>query len=136
MSRSTHFPDLPAPTCRWAAWSDTRHGITRTDEYHWLRAANWQAVLQDPSLLDPEVRRHLQDENAYQDRLMAGTEALQALLVAEMKGRIREDDASVPMRDGPYAYGTSFVAGGQHPRFVRVPVSERAAGGRSWRSRA
>ncbi len=38
-----------------------------------------------------------------------------------MKGRIKEDDSSVPMKDGPFAYGTSFVIGGQHARHVRTP---------------
>ena len=54
---------------------------------------------------------------------MAGTEALQAKLFDEMKGRIKEDDASVPAADGAYAYYTRFVTGGQHPLFCRVPRS-------------
>ena len=36
-------------------------------------------------------------------------------------GRIKEDDSSVPSPDGPYAYGTSFVTGGEQPRFFRIP---------------
>ncbi|TNC74187.1 S9 family peptidase [Rubellimicrobium roseum] len=116
------FPAHPAPQARRDPRDDTRHGITRTDEYGWLRAANWQEVLQDPARLDPEIRAHLEAENAHQAALMAGTEDLQAQLFSEMKGRIKEDDASVPMRDGPFAYGTAYVTGGQHPRFVRVPA--------------
>ena len=52
---------------------------------------------------------------------MADTADLQKQLFAEMKGRIKEDDSSVPMKDGPFAYGTSFVIGGQHARHVRTP---------------
>ena len=52
---------------------------------------------------------------------MADTEALQAKLFAEMKGRIKEDDAGVPAPDGPFAYYTRFVIGGQHPLFCRKP---------------
>ena len=59
-----------------------------------------------PRVLDPEIRAHLEAENAYQAALMADTEALQKTLFAEMKGRIKEDDSSVPMKDGPFAYGT------------------------------
>ena len=125
MSRNKHFSDLPAPTCRQTAHSEARHGITRTDEYRWLRAADWQAVLRDPSRLDPEIRAHLEAENAYQEGLLADTEDLRSVLVREMRGRIKEADASVPMRHGPYAYGVSYVEGGQHRRHVRVP----AAGG-------
>ncbi len=104
--------------------SDTRHGITRTDDYAWLRADNWQAVFKDTSVLDPAIRTYLEAENTFQKAAMEGTEALQKTLFAEMKGRIKEDDESVPSPDGPFAYGTSFVTGGQQPRFYRVPRTE------------
>jgi oligopeptidase B len=52
---------------------------------------------------------------------MADTTALQETLFAEMKGRIKEDDSSVPAPDGPYDYYSSFVKGGQHPRYARKP---------------
>ena len=52
--------------------------------------------MRDPALLDPEIRAHLDAENAYTAAQMADTEALQQKLFAEMKGRIKEDDASVP----------------------------------------
>jgi len=100
---------------------DTRHGIERTDDYAWLRADNWQAVFRDPSVLDAEIRAHLEAENAYQEQVLAGTAELRKALFAEMKGRIKEDDASVPMKDGPFAYGTSYRTGGEQPRFFRIP---------------
>ncbi|HXG79570.1 MAG TPA: S9 family peptidase [Methyloceanibacter sp.] len=99
----------------------THHGIRRVDDYAWLRASNWQAVIRDPTLLDPEIRAYLEAENAYCRAMMTGTEPLQETLFAEMKGRIKEDDASVPAPDGVFAYYTRFVAGGQHPLICRVP---------------
>ncbi|WP_377295321.1 S9 family peptidase [Rhizobium sp. SG2393] len=116
------FQNLPAPpVAPKKPVSDTRHGITRTDDYAWLRDENWQAMFRDPSILDPEIRAHLEAENAYQKAAMADTDALQKALFAEMKGRIKEDDSSVPMKDGPFAYGTSFVTGGEQPRYFREP---------------
>ncbi|WP_210526149.1 S9 family peptidase [Rubellimicrobium arenae] len=109
------------PVAQVRPTTDTHHGITRTDEYAWLRAENWRDVFRDPALLDPSIRAHLAAENAYQDALMADTVELQAKLVAEMRGRIKEDDSSVPLRDGPFAYGVSYVTGGQYPRYIRVP---------------
>jgi oligopeptidase B len=100
---------------------DEHHGIRRTDDYAWLRAGNWQEVFRDPDVLASDIRAHLEAENAYQEKLMADTTELQAKLFQEMKGRIKEDDSSVPMKDGPYAYGTSFKLGGQHPRYFRTP---------------
>ncbi len=97
------------------------HGIERVDDYAWLRAGNWQAVMRDPALLDPEIRTYLEAENAYSKAEMADTEPLQQKLFAEMKGRIKEDDAGVPTADGAFAYYTRFVIGGQHPLFCRMP---------------
>jgi oligopeptidase B len=97
------------------------HGIARTDDYAWLRASNWQAVMRDPAQLAPDIRDYLEAENAYTNAIMADTEALQTKLFAEMKGRIKEDDAGVPAPDGPFAYYDRFVVGGQHPLFCRKP---------------
>ncbi len=116
------FENLPTPpVAPKKPVSDTRHGITRTDDYAWLRDENWQAMFRDPSILQPEIRAHLEAENAYQKAAMADTEALQKTLFAEMKARIKEDDSSVPMKDGPFAYGTAFVTGGEQPRYFREP---------------
>ena len=99
--------------------TSVHHGIARVDDYAWLRAANWQAVMRDPAVLDSEIRAHLEAENAYTKAVMADTEALQERLFAEMKGRIKEDDASVPAPDGAFAYYTRYVTGAQHPLFCR-----------------
>jgi oligopeptidase B len=117
---SSAFPSLPAPRAEKSPQSDARHGFTRTDEYGWLRAENWQEVLRDPSRLAPDIRAHLEAENAYQERMMADTGDLRKALFAEMKGRIKEDDSSVPMKDGPFAYGSAYRMGGEHPRFFRT----------------
>ena len=101
--------------------TDTRHGVTRIDDYAWLRADNWQAMFKDTSILDPEIRAYLEAENAYQDAAMAGTADLRKTLFEEMKARIKEDDSSVPMKDGPYAYGTLFVTGGEQAHYFRIP---------------
>lgn len=116
------FKNLPAPpTVAKKPVTDTRHGITRTDDYAWLRADNWQAMFKDTSILDPEIRSYLEAENSYMEAAMADTKELQKTLFAEMKGRIKEDDSSIPMKDGPFAYGSAFVTGGEQPRYFRIP---------------
>ena len=92
MPAKATFPAVPAPVAEKHPVSDTRHGITRTDDYAWMRADNWQEVFRDPAILDATIRRHLEAENAYQAKMMADTEALRKTLFAEMKGRIKEDD--------------------------------------------
>jgi oligopeptidase B len=116
------FQNLPTPpNAKKVAFSDTRHGITRTDDYAWLRAGNWQAMFKDPSILDPEIRAHLEAENAYMEAALGDTADLQKALFAEMKGRIKEDDSSVPVKDGAFAYGTLFVTGGEQAHYFRTP---------------
>lgn len=95
-------------------------GRQRTDDYAWMKDENWQAVLQDPSVLRSDIRSHLEAENAYTAALMAPTKALQDKLVAEMRGRMKEDDAGVPEPDGPYAYAWRYATGAQHPVYVRT----------------
>jgi oligopeptidase B len=101
--------------------SFTRHGITVVDDYAWLKDPNWQEVLRDPSVLDADIRKYLEAENAYTESLLGHTASLQKTLVAEMRGRIKEDDSSVPAPDGPFAYFRRFRDGGQHELFGRSP---------------
>ncbi|MFZ5678200.1 MAG: S9 family peptidase [Bradyrhizobiaceae bacterium] len=100
--------------------SFTHHGITVTDDYAWLKDDNWQEVLRDPSVLKPDIRAYLEAENAYADTVMGHTEPLQKKLVAEMRGRIKEDDSSVPSPDGPFAYFQKYNEGGQHEQIGRT----------------
>jgi oligopeptidase B len=113
------IPSAPAPVAPRHPHQFTTHGITVSDDYAWLKDANWQEVLRDPSILDPEIRLYLEAENTYTESLLGHTASLQKALVAEMRGRIKEDDSSVPAPDGPYAYMRKFREGGQHELFGR-----------------
>ena len=116
----TNIPRMP-PRAEQRPRIETFHGYEKRDDYHWLKADNWQEVMHDPSLLPQEIRDFLEGENAYHEAVMADTASLQEKLFAEMKGRMKEDDSSVPAPDGPFDYFTSFVKGGQHPRYLRKP---------------
>ena len=96
-------------------------GRVRIDDYAWMKDDNWQEVLRDPSKVKREVREHLEAENAYVAQVLAGAEGLQQTLFDEMKGRIKEDESSVPDPDGPYEYFSRYELGAQHPRHVRRP---------------
>src|SRR3978361_1352755 len=91
-----------APVAPRRPHSFTTHGIALVDDYAWLKDENWQEVLRDPSLLDGDIRNYLEAENDYTESLLGHTAPLQKTLVAEMRGRIKEDDCSVPAPDGVY----------------------------------
>ena len=100
-------------------------GRTRVDPYHWMKDENWQEVMRDPTVLRQDIREYLEAENAY---TKAGLEEpladLTNELFEEMRGRIKEDDQSLPNVDGPYAYLTKFRTGGEYPIFARKPAAE------------
>ena len=54
---------LPPPIAPRRPHSFTAHGITISDDYAWLKDPNWQEVLRDPSVLDPDIRKYLEAEN-------------------------------------------------------------------------
>ncbi len=95
------------------------HGHEKRDDYHWLRAENWQEVMQKPKALPEDIRTYLEAENAYQEAMLSETKYLQDVLFKEIKGRIKETDESVPVPHGPYLYYSSYIKGGQYPRFHR-----------------
>jgi oligopeptidase B len=96
------------------------HGEVLRDDFAWIKAANWQEVLREPAKLPAEIRAYLEAENAHAAGIMSPLTDLQATLVAEMRGRIKEDDATVPVPHGPFAYYTRHRNGGQHPLACRV----------------
>lgn len=112
-------PPARAPKADIRPRTDTHHGIARTDGYAWLRDPDWRKVMRDPQALSPDIRAYLEAENAYAEEALAPLAPLRETLFAEMKGRIKEDDSSVPAPDSPYAYFTRFAEGGQHPIFCR-----------------
>src|SRR6202011_3809524 len=93
----------------------TLHGVTLSDNYGWLKAANWQEVLRAPAALPGDIRALIEAENHYAWAMLAPLAEVRAALVKEMRGRIKEDDSEVPRRDGPWLYYARHDKGGQHP---------------------
>ena len=107
----------------------TQLGRTRNDPYNWLKDENWQEVMRDPSLLKPEIRGYLEAENTYtKARLEDTTTALRDELFNEMRGRIKEDDSSVPSIHGGWAYYTRFREGGEYAVYARKPAADAFTG--------
>ncbi len=107
------------------------HGDARVDPWYWMR---------DDDREDPEILAHLAAENAHADAVLAPVAALKDELFAEMKGRIQEDDSSVPqIRDGVWRY-SRFEEGREYaihcrriesmdaPEEVLLDENERAEG--------
>jgi oligopeptidase B len=105
------------------------HGVERQDEFHWMRAPNWREALNRPEALPDEIRAALIAENVYAQTILTSTKNLRDRLAAEIRGRIREDEASPPAPDGPFEYYFRHRIGGQHPIFCRRPRGGASDGG-------
>lgn len=81
---------------------------TRTDNYYWLNERE-----------NPEVIKYLDAENSYFDQQMTSVKGLEEKLFQEMKGRIKEQDESVPYRENGYYYATRYEAGAEYPIYSR-----------------
>ena len=92
------------------------HNTELHDDYAWLRDKGRS-----------EVRAYLEAENAYTAAAMAGTEALQKTIYDEILSHIKEDDVSVPYRDGEWEYLTRTEKGKQYARYCRHPVGKPEA---------
>ncbi len=104
----------------------TLHGHARSDDYAWLKDPDWQRVMREPDALDPAIRAYLEAENAHTEAFLAPHAALRQALHAEMRGRMKEDDSTVPAPDGAWAYYVRYVEGGEHPLYCRTPRDDHA----------
>jgi oligopeptidase B len=110
------------PVAKRVPHAHTFHNITREDPYAWLRADNWQEVMQKPETLDPEIRAYLDAENAYYEAEFGeATSELREKIYREIRGRIKENDSGVASPDGPWAYNSRMLEGQQYPLIVRTP---------------
>jgi oligopeptidase B len=101
-------PALTPPVAAVRPHRFDEHGNVRIDPYYWLRERD-----------NPEVIKYLQDENTYTNAVMAHTQALQDRLFEELKGRVRQNDQSVPYHEGNYFYYTRVVEGKDYPVYAR-----------------
>jgi oligopeptidase B len=114
----TQTSALPAPPrAEPRPYSYQRHGYTVEDPYFWLKDQSY------PKVDDEDVLDYLKAENAYFEAAMKPHQELIDTLFQEMKGRIQEDESSVPVRDGDWLYWWAFKPGAQYRTWYRKPVA-------------
>jgi len=115
--------DLKAPSAEKQAKSLTIHNSTRIDNYFWMRLTDEQKTAKKKDTQTQKVEAYLNSENDYFDKVTASTNNFQKELFEEMKGRIKEDDTSVPYFRNNYFYITRFEKGSQYPIYSRKKES-------------
>lgn len=89
-----------------------QHGNTRIDPYYWLR---------DDKRKDREVLAYLEAENAYAEGAIAQQRVSTQTIYDELKRRVKDEDESVPVREGDYWYSVRYEKGQEHPVYLRRP---------------
>ena len=90
------------------------HDVRWKDNYSWIHQSNILDVLKDGSKLLVEVRKYLEEENAYTQYHLKDTKKLRKKLFNEIKGRIKLDDESLPYKDKEYEYWTKTTTEGNY----------------------
>ncbi|CAN5399825.1 S9 family peptidase [soil metagenome] len=108
---------ITPPSAPQRPHSFTAHGHQVEDPWAWLRDPGY------PKVTDPDVLAYLETENRWFEAAMEPHAALTQSLFQDMKGRIKEDDASVPQKDGDWLYWRAFDKGGQYRKWYRKPVA-------------
>ena len=111
--------DVKTPKAEIQAKSLTIHNSTRIDNYFWMRLTDQQKTAENKDIQTQKVEDYLNSENEYFDKVTASTNNFQKELFEEMKGRIKEDDTSVPYFRNDYFYITRFEKGNQYPIYSR-----------------
>ncbi len=110
--------DLPKPpVAATRPHSFTAHGVTIEDPWAWLKDPAY------PTVTDKDVLSYLEEENKFFEAVMEPLKPLSDTLFKEMRGRIKEDEATVPQKDGDWLYWTDYETGGEYPRWWRRHVN-------------
>jgi len=110
---------VKTPKAEIQAKSLTIHNSTRIDNYFWMRLTDEQKIAKNKDVQTQKVEAYLNSENEYFNQVTASTNNFQKELFEEMKGRIKEDDTSVPYFRNQYFYITRFEKGSQYPIYSR-----------------
>ena len=98
------------------------HNVTWEDNYSWIHQKNILDVLRDSSKLLPEVRKYLEEENAFTEHHLKDTKKIQKKLFNEIKGRIKLDDETLPYKDKEYEYWTKTTTKGNYSIKLRKKI--------------
>lgn len=119
--------DILPPVAEKIPHEITTHGDTRVDNYFWMRLSDAQKEAKTPDEQTQRVLDYLNAENAYKEEKLAHTKDFQKELFEEMKGRIKEDDESVPYKKNGFYYITRYEKGSEYPIHSRKKETLEAA---------
>ena len=102
------------PKAKKIPFESNHHNNKLVDQYHWIRDDNWQEVLHSPKVLKKEIREYIDKENQWTDSHLSILSSDKEQIYNEIKGRIKEEDSSLPQKDGSWFYFSETKRGQEY----------------------
>ena len=113
---------MKIPQLRKQEEKKTCHNYTWEDNYSWIHQSNCLEILQNKDKLNPEVRKYLEEENAFTEKNMEDTKSIQKTLFNEIEGRIKLEDESLKFIDEKYEYWSRTTKEGNYSKQLRRKI--------------
>ena len=95
------------------------HNEELIDNYSWIKQKDWKEVILNPSKLNAQVKKYLDEENLFKENQLKDINDIEKKLFEELKSKIKNEDNSVPKKDGDYLYGYKYNKNSEYPIYYR-----------------
>jgi len=95
------------------------HNEELIDNYSWIKQKDWKEVISNPNKLNTEVKKYLDEENLFKENQLKDINDIEKKLFEELKSKIKNEDNSVPKKDGNYLYGYKYNKNSEYPIYYR-----------------
>ena len=98
------------------------HNEELIDNYSWIKQKNWKEVILDPNKLNTTVKKYLDEENLFKEEQLKDIKDIEKKLFEELKSKIKNEDNSVPKKDGDYFYAYKYNKNSEYPIYYRKNI--------------
>ena len=98
------------------------HNKELIDNYSWIKQKNWKEVILNPNKLDLKVKTYLNEENIFKESQLKDIKDIKKNLFKELKSKIKNEDNSVPKKDGNYFYAYRYSKNSEYPIYYRKNI--------------
>ena len=95
------------------------HNEELIDNYSWIKQKDWKEVILNPNKLNAQVKKYLDEENLFKENQLKDINDIEKKLFEELKSKIKNEDNSVPKKDGNYLYGYKYNKNSEYPIYYR-----------------
>jgi oligopeptidase B len=102
------------------------HNEELIDNYSWIKQKDWKEVILNPNKLNAEVKKYLDEENLFKENQLKDIKDIEKKLFEELKSKIKNEDNSVPKKDGDYFYGYKYNKNSEYPIYYRKNITKNS----------